>query len=127
MIRLLQTLCLTGLAVAFAGCSESTPTAPGAAPTVSAAGDLVGASSPAPSVSCTVTQVDATHYDATATWSGLSVTGLQFFQGTTVLAQSVFAHPLRAGTVTLTMQLAPDLLELIGKTLGVKTPCSLVA
>lgn len=48
MIRLLQTVCLAAVAVAFAGCSESVPTAPQAAPAVSAAGDLVGLSAPAP-------------------------------------------------------------------------------
>ena len=127
MIRLSQAVCLVAVAVAFAACSESGPTAPEAAPAVSAAADLVGLAAPAPSVSCTVTQVDATHYDATATWSGISATGLEFLDGTTLLAQSVFTHPLRSGSLTVTLTTAPTLLEVIGKTLGVKTPCNLVS
>ena len=127
MTRLVKTVCCAGLAAAFAASSESVPTAPKAAPAVSAATDLVGLSAPAPSVSCTVTQVDATHYDATATWSGISATGLEFLDGTTLLAQSVFTHPLRSGSLTVTLTTAPTLLEVIGKTLGVKTPCNLVS
>ena len=127
MIRLLQTVILAGVAVAFAACSESAPTAPASARAASAAGDLVGLSSPAKAVSCTVTQVDATHYQATATWSGFSVIGLEFLQGTTVLYQSSFSHPIRNGSLTATLQSAPDLVELIGRTLGARTPCSTVA
>ena len=127
MIRLFQTVIAAGVAVTLAACSESSPTAPKPAPAASAAGDVVGLSAPAPTVSCTVAQVDATHYEATATWSGLFVTGLEFLQGSTVLAQSHFAHPLRNGSVTDTLLVAPDLVELIGKTLGAKTPCSTAA
>lgn len=127
MTRLLQTVIATGVAVALAACSESGPTAPKPAPAASAVGDLVGLAAPGPTVSCTVAQVDATHYEATATWSGLSVIGLEFLQGSTVLSQSQFGHPIRNGSVTDTLLVAPDLVELIGKTLGAKTPCSTAA
>lgn len=128
MTRLLETVCFAGLAAAFAACSESVPTAPKAAHAVSAARDLVGLSAPAPSVSCTVTQVDATHYDATATWSGISATGLEFLDSNNdVIAQSQFTHPLRNGSITDTLTTVPTLVELIGRTLGAKTPCTLVS
>lgn len=123
MIRLLQTVCLAGVAVVFAACADSSPTAPNAAPAASATGDLVGLSAPGPTVSCTVVQLDATHYEATATWSGLSVIGVEFFDGTTLLAQSAFGHPIRNGSITDTLIVAPTIVELIGKTLGAKTLC----
>ena len=101
MIRLLQTVCLA--AVAVAACSESAPTAP-----------------------CTVTQLDQTHYEATATWSGLSATRLEFWRESTVLAVSVFGHPIRSGSVTDTLSSAPTYAEVIGKTTGVKVLCGTV-
>ena len=125
MIRLLQTVCLAGVAVAIAACSESAPTAPQPAPTRSASRDLVGLNAPV-SVSCTVTQLNQSQYEATATWSGLKVIGLQLLQGSTLLAESSFGHPIRRGSVTDTLSAAPDLLVLAGTPLGVKTPCSLV-
>jgi hypothetical protein len=127
MNRPFQTMIAAVVAVTLAACSESGPTAPKVAPAASAAGNLVGLAAPAPGVSCTVLQLDATHYEATATWSGLSVTGLEFLQGSTVLLQSQFGHPIRNGSVTDTLLTAPDLVELIGKTLGAKTPCSTAA
>lgn len=125
MIRLLQAVCLIGAAAAFAACSESNPTAPESAPTRSASRDVVGLNAPV-TVSCTVTQLAQFQYQAVATWSGLKVIGLQFWQDTTLLAQSSFGHALRRGSVTDTLSTAPNLLVLAGTPLGVKTPCSLV-
>ena len=126
MIRLLQIVCLAGAAVAFAACSESNPTAPDVAPSVSPAKDLAGLNAPAPTVSCTVAQLGQFQYEAVATWSGLKVIGLQFWQGSTLLAQSSFGHAIRKGSVTDTLFAAPDLLVLAGTPVGAKTPCSLV-
>jgi len=122
MIRLLRTVVLAGAAVAFAACAESSATAPQRAPVASAAGDVVGFAAPSPSVTCTWTQVDATHYQATAKWSGISMTGLEFLQGTTVLYEAQF-HPTRNGNVTATLFAAPDVAILSGKP-GAKVLCS---
>lgn len=124
MIRQLQTVCLAAFAVAFAACAESSPTAPQAARAGSAAAELVALSAPAPTASCTVTQLDQTHYEATATWSGLSATSLEFWQGTAVLAVAVFGHPIRSGSVTDTLSSAPDGARVLGKTIGVKVRCN---
>lgn len=126
MPRLLEAMCLVAVAVAFTACSESEPTEPPTAPARSAAADLTGTAAASRTFSCTVTQVDATHYAATASWSAFSVTDLKFFNGTTLLAQSVF-HSTRNGTVTDTLPSAPTIAEFDGKTLGARTPCSTTA
>ena len=124
MIRLLQTVCVAAVAVAFAACSESVPTAPQAAPSGSAAAELVGLASPNATASCSVTQLDQTHYEAIATWSGFSTTRVEFWQGSTILARSVFGHPIRNGSVTDTLSSVPDVAHVIGKTIGLKVPCN---
>jgi hypothetical protein len=123
MTRLLQIVVVAGAAIVFAACAESNATEPQRAAGAPAAGDVVGFAAPSPSVSCTVVQLDATHYAATAAWSGLSVVGLEFFDGTTLLAQTQFAHPIRNGSLTDTLLSAPTIAELIGKSLGARTLC----
>lgn len=124
MIRLLRTLCLAAVAVAVAACSESIPTAPQVPPSGSAAAELVGLASPNATASCTVTQLDQTHYEAIATWSGFSTTRVEFWQGSTILGGSVFGHPIRNGSVTDTLSSVPDVAHVIGKTTGLKVPCN---
>jgi hypothetical protein len=103
MFRLLQTVVLAGVAV------------------------RVGSSALTPTASCTVVQVDATHYDATVTWSKLSVAEVDFLQGSTLLSQTQFGRPTRSGTFTLTLSSAPTVAQLTGKTGGLRTVCSMGA
>jgi hypothetical protein len=126
MFRLLQTMALAGIAVAVVACSESRPTAPEIAPAAAATGNLVGLSAPAPTVSCMVT-TDGSTYAATVTWSDLTVTSFEFLNGSSVLTQSELSHPLRNGSVTVTLTVAPTLVELIGVQLGARTLCHLVS
>lgn len=125
MSRLLQTMALAGIAVAVVACSDSWPTA-AMAPAVGATPDLVALSAPVPTVSCSVT-TDGSSYDATVTWSDLTATSLEFLQGSTILAQSQFSHPLRNTSVTVSLRAAPTAVKLIGYPLGTKTLCSLVS
>lgn len=125
MIRLLQTLCFAGIAAAAAACADATPTAPSATPAASATSDLVAMSAPAPTASCSYTQLGTTSYQATATWSGFSVTAYDFLDATGSLAQGQLTHPLRSGSVTLTLSAAPTEVDLTGKTIGTKTLCIL--
>src|SRR5512142_3148553 len=111
MVRLRQTMSLVAIVAALAACAESAPTNPDAAPSASAgsrAGDVVPTAKPLPTASCTDTQVDATHYDATATWKNLSAVSVEFLQGTTLLAETQFTHPKNSGKLTLTLTTAPD-------------------
>jgi hypothetical protein len=101
-------MALTGVAAAFAG---------------GAAAEL-GLAAPTPTASCTVVQVDGTNYEATVTWSGISLVSLELLAGSTPLSQSVFGHPTRKGSVTLTVTSAPTVAQLTGKSLGLKTPCN---
>jgi hypothetical protein len=117
-------MALAGLAVV--ACSESRLGAPETPPSAAATGILVSLSAPAPTVSCVVT-TDGSSYSATATWSNLTVTSFEFLQGTAVLAQSETSHPLRNGSVTVSLRVAPTAVELIGVQLGVKTVCNLVS
>ena len=125
MFRLLQTTTLAGIAVALLACSESRPTAPEAA-RAAATRDVVASSATSVTASCTVT-TDGSSYTATVTWSGLTATSLDFLNGTALLARSIFDHPVRNGSVTLTLNTAPTVAELIGRPLGVKMPCNLVS
>lgn len=124
MIRFFQTAILAGVAMAVAACADSNPTAPARAPAAAAAENVVGLSAPSATASCTVVQLDATHFEVTATWSGLSVVGLELFNGAALLVQTQFSHPIRNGSVTDTILTAPTILQLNGKSLGVRTPCA---
>jgi hypothetical protein len=123
MLRLLETLTLAGIAAAIVACSDSMTTAPATAPNAGATRDLVGLSAPGPTASCTVT-ADGSSYSVTVTWSDLMVTSIDFLQGSTLLARSEFSHPLRNGSLTVSLLSAPTVAQLIGTRLGVRTVCS---
>jgi hypothetical protein len=126
MFRLLQAMTFAGIAAAVVACSEPMPTAPAVVPVAGAARDVVGLSASQPTASCTVT-TDGSSYSATVTWSDLNATGVDFLNGTAVLAQSVFSHPLRSGTLTVSLNTAPTTAELTGVRIGTKTRCILVS
>lgn len=88
---------------------------------------LGAAAPPTPTAACTVVQVDDTHFQVTTTWSGFSVTNLDFLQGPTVLAQSELKHPTRKGDVTITLSVSPTAVQITGSKLGFRQACSLVA
>jgi hypothetical protein len=123
MIRLFQIVGLLAAGSALVACAETGPTEPRAASAVQR--DVVNASKPLPSISCTVTQVDATHFDATVAWRGTSVFEIQFFQGTTLLATSQFTRPKKSGSVTLRLGTAPDNAVVGGNPVGAKVLCLL--
>ena|SRR5689334_2774988 len=121
MIRLFQTAILAGAAVGFAACSDAAPTAP---KTAAASRDAVGFSAPSPRASCSVTQLGTTQYEVTVAWSALSAVGVRIFNGTTLLAQTQFTHPIRSGSLTDTLSTAPDIAEVDGQKIGARVPCS---
>ena len=122
MIRLSRVVIVAGAAVTFAACSEMGPTAPDPAPAV--AGDIVIASAPVASASCTVTQT-GTGYDVTVTWSGLAVTSIELWQsgGVQPLAQTVLGHPTRSGTEIYTLTSAPTYAQISGHPNGLRAAC----
>jgi hypothetical protein len=83
-----------------------------------------GFSAPTPTASCTYTQVD-THYEATLTWSDFSVTSIQVFNGSSLIAQTELRHPDRNGSLALSLNVAPTSAQIAGSKLGVKVPCNL--
>ena len=87
---------------------------------------LFAVSGPTATSACTVVQVDATHFDATVTWSGFAVTNLDFLQGPTILAQSEIKRS-RKGDVTVTLSTAPTAVQITGPKLGVRAACVLTA
>jgi len=84
---------------------------------------LVGFSAPTPTASCTYTQVD-THYETTVTWSGFSATSLEVFNGSAPLVQSQFAHQMRSGNLTFSLNSAPTTAQVAGPKIGVRVPCN---
>ena len=126
MFRLLHATAWAGIALAVVACSESMPAAPVAPPAAGATAELVALSAPAPTVSCTVT-TDGSTYTATVTWSDVSATSLEFLQGSTPLAQSVFSHPIRNSSLTVSLNNQPTVVQLLGYPLGTKTLCILVS
>ena len=87
---------------------------------------LGAAGPPTPTAACTVVQVDETHFDVTATWSGFSVSELDFLQGPTFMSQSLLKHGTRRGDVTITFSFLPTAVQLTGPKLGLRQACSLV-
>ena len=128
MIRLYPGICLAAVAAALVACAEPAPTNPDAGRPASAAvraGDVVAMAKPLGTASCTVTQVDATHFDATATWKNISAVSVEFLQGTTVLAVTQFTHPKKNGSLTVTLSVAPDNAIIAGSPVGAKVLCTL--
>lgn len=125
MFRLPQTMCLAVIAAALVACTESAPTAPQARRAAAATDDIAASPNKTPTATCTVTQVDATHYQATATWSNISPFEIQFRQGETVLASWVFKHAKKTGSVTSTVFAAPDNAIIAANPTGLKVLCSL--
>lgn len=125
MIGLSKAVSLVVFAVAFAACSESSPTEPRAAS--AAARNVSTLSRPLPTVTCTVATGPA-GYEATVAWQGFSPTSLQFFQGSTsVSPQYPIDHAKPSGSMTVPLNVVPDYSLLLGKTIGAKTLCTLVS
>ncbi len=122
MIRLSRVVIVAAAAVTFAACSEMGTTAPD--PATAVAGDIVIASAPVASASCTVTP-NGTGYDVTVTWSGFSVTSIELWQsgGIQPLAQTVLGHPTRRGTQTYTLTASPNFADVTGRQTGLRVAC----
>ena len=84
---------------------------------------LMAVHSPAPTAACTVVQVDETHFEVTASWSGFAVSDLEFLQGPEILAQSELKHGTRKGDVTVTLSTAPTVVQITGPKLGLRQVC----
>jgi hypothetical protein len=90
-----------------------------------AATQFIGSAAPTPTGSCTVRQVDVSSYEATASWTDLFATSLEFRNGSTPLSQTQFAHAVKSGSFTVTLSTAPTSVDMIGRKIGIRAACIL--
>ena len=125
MTRSLRSLIVVGAVATVAACSDVAPTAPAAVPAAAAARHVVATAAPVPSASCTFTPNGA-GYDVTVSWSGFSPNRIELWQTGALqpLAQADLPHAHRTGSLTFTLQSAPDYARVTGTKAGFKVGCT---
>jgi hypothetical protein len=120
MTTSLRTIVLGALAM-VAACSDVAPTATTAVEVT----DAGVASAQAPSASCTYVP-NGGNYDVTVTWSGFSVASIDLYApgGGQPLAQTIFTHPTRRGSITYSNVAQPGFAQLTGRQGGLRVACN---